>query len=85
VAHFFLCARKAASVNLELLTPEHMLVGGGISAGLMLVRTFCWCWRRRTDSKWTLAFLDKLREIHLSREPPALWGLVVFPDDPDAT
>jgi hypothetical protein len=64
---------------------DQFLVGGGVSAGLMVVSTFCWCWRQRSQRKTTLAVLDKFREIHLSREPPALSGMVVFPDDPDAT
>jgi hypothetical protein len=36
------------------------VIGGGISAGLMLVATFCWCWRHRCTRKTTLAKMDRL-------------------------
>jgi hypothetical protein len=47
------------------LTVEHTLAVGGVSALLLLVRAFCWCWRHRSQRKTTLAVLDSLRD----REP----------------
>jgi hypothetical protein len=50
-------------VNLEHLTLEQILAGGGVSAGLLMVRTFCWCWRHRSQRKTTLTLLTKLEEF----------------------
>ena len=58
MAHL-LCARKALAVNPGYLTLEQSLQAAA-SAGLLVVRTFCWCWRQRCQRKTTLAVLDKL-------------------------
>jgi hypothetical protein len=50
-------------VTLEHLTLEQLLAGGGVSAGLLVVRTFCWCWRQRSQRKTTLTLLAKLEEF----------------------
>jgi hypothetical protein len=42
------------------LTVEQTIATGGVAAGLLLVRTFCWCWRLRCRRKNALAVLDKL-------------------------
>jgi hypothetical protein len=44
------------------MTVEHTLAVGGVSAFLLLVRAFCWCWRHRSQRKTTLAVLDSLRD-----------------------
>lgn len=77
MAHFCLCARKAASVTLEHLTLEQILAGGGVSAGLLMVRTFCWCWRQRSQRKTTLAVLDKLEEANPSLVQEHEWPLAM--------
>lgn len=64
VAHL-LCARKALAVNPGYLTLEQSLASGGVSAGLLVVNTFCWCWRQRCQRKTTLAVLDKLGDAPL--------------------
>ena len=51
---------KALAVNPGYLTLEQSLASGGVSAGLLVVSTFCWCWRQRCQRKTTLAVLDKL-------------------------
>jgi len=45
------------------LTVEQTIATGGVAAGLLLVRTVCWCWRLRCQRKNALAVLDKLREL----------------------
>jgi hypothetical protein len=45
------------------LTVEQTIAGGGVAAGLLLVRTFCYCWRLRCQRKNTLKLLDKLGEL----------------------
>jgi hypothetical protein len=45
------------------LTVEQTIATGGVAAGLLLVRTFCWYWRLRCQRKNALAVLDKLREL----------------------
>lgn len=57
MAHL-LCARKALPV-----TVAHTLAAGGVSAALMLVRTFCYCWRLRCQRKNALKLLDGLGEL----------------------
>jgi hypothetical protein len=42
---------------------EHLLASGGVSAGLMVVGTFCWCWRERCQRKSALQLIDKLGEV----------------------
>ena len=48
---------------------EHTLAAGGVSAFLLLVRTFCWCWRQRSQRKTTLAVLDRLRDRESRSDP----------------
>ena len=72
-------------MNPGYLTLEQSLASGGVSAGLLVVSTLCWCWRQRCQRKTTLAVLDKLGEMHLSREPPAWPAPVVVPETPDAS
>jgi hypothetical protein len=62
-------------VTLEHLTVEQILAAGGVSAGLMLVRTFCWYWRLRCLRKYAPAALDKLGEV----EQPLLPGTPAGP------
>lgn len=67
------------------LTVEQTLASGGVTAGILVVSTFCWCWRLRCRRKTALLLIDKLGEMHLSREPPAWPAPVVVPETPDAT
>jgi hypothetical protein len=45
------------------LTVEQTIASGGVTAGLLLVSTFCYCWRHRCRRKTTLVLLDKLGEL----------------------
>jgi hypothetical protein len=42
---------------------EQTLATGGVTAGLLLVSTFCYCWRHRCRRETTLLLLDKLGEL----------------------
>jgi hypothetical protein len=72
-------------VTLEHLTLEQILTAGGVSAGLLMVRTFCWCWRQRSQRKTTLAVLDKLGEANpaLVREPEWPLAMTAASTSPD--
>ena len=65
---------RPTPVNLEHLTVEHTLAAGGVSAGLMMVNTFCYCWRHRCQRKSTLQLIDKLGELGEKRLFPCFRG-----------
>lgn len=47
---------------------EDPILSGGVAAGLIVVGTFCWCWRLRCWTKNALKVLDKLVEVRLTLE-----------------
>jgi hypothetical protein len=82
VAHLSCAPERLLPVSVE-----EVFVGSAASAGLMMVSTFCWCWRHRCQRKTTLAVLDKLRDVTLTTKqkavgPPVLKAPMALPDDP---
>ena len=52
------------------LTLLQAAIGGGISAGLIVVGTLCWCWRQRSLRKTLVALKQEDRKTLVALERP---------------
>ena len=49
-------------------TLQEVVIAGGVSAVLMVVSTFCWCWRLRSLGKTLLALKQEDNKTLLALE-----------------